>query len=148
VFAVAVSVVTGTVFGLALAWLMSRFDLIGTLRQEGRGSSGSRERARARQILVISELALSLVLLIAAGLLLRSFWDLFKVQPGFNPNRVMAIQTWLPGPNDPSADIYRSATQEAVLVREILRRSRTLPGVEEAAAGDEAALPLGHSQPG
>ncbi|WP_263415976.1 ABC transporter permease [Terriglobus albidus] len=148
VFAVAVSVVTGTVFGLAPAWLMSRFDLIGTLRQEGRGSSGSRERARARQTLVISELALSLVLLIAAGLLLRSFWDLFKVQPGFNPNRVMAIQTWLPGPNDPSADIYRSATQEAVLLREILRRSRTLPGVEEAAVGDEAALPLGHGQPG
>jgi putative ABC transport system permease protein len=147
-FAVAVSVAAGTVFGLAPAWLMSRFDLMGTLRQEGRGSSGSRERSRARQILVISELALSLVLLVAAGLLLRSFWDLFKVQPGFNPDRVMAVQTWLPGPNDPSADIYRSATQESVLVREILRRSRTLPGVEEAAVGDEAALPLGHSQPG
>src|SRR5580692_4329503 len=61
VFALAVSVAAGSVFGLAPAWLMSRFDLIGTLRQEGRGSSGSRERARARQILVISEFALSLV---------------------------------------------------------------------------------------
>jgi putative ABC transport system permease protein len=119
--------------------------LIGTLRQEGRGSKGSPERSRARQILVISELALSLVLMVAAGLLLRSFWDLFKVQPGFNPDRVMAIQTWLPGPNDPSADIYRTATQESVLLREILRRSRTLPGVEEAAVGDTTALPLGHS---
>src|ERR1700676_4878709 len=59
----------------------------------------------------------------------------------------MAIQTWLPGPNDPSADIYRSATQESVLLREILRRSRTLPGVEEASVGDVAALPLGHSHP-
>jgi putative ABC transport system permease protein len=59
----------------------------------------------------------------------------------------MAIQTWLPGPNDPSADIYRTATQESVLVREILRRSRTLPGVEEAGVGDVAALPLGHSHP-
>ena len=85
--------------------------------------------------------------MVAAGLLLRSFWDLFKVQPGFNPDRVMAIQTWLPGPNDPSADIYRTATQESVLVREILRRSRTLPGVEEAGVGDVAALPLGHSHP-
>ena len=146
-FALAVSLVAGTVFGLAPAWLMSRSDLIGTLRQEGRGSSGSRGRSRARQILVISELALSLVLMVAAGLLLRSFWDLFKVPPGFNPDRVMAIQTWLPGPNDPTADIYRSATQEAVLLREILRRSRTLPGVEEAAVGDVAAFPLGHSQP-
>jgi predicted permease len=146
-FALAVSVAAGTIFGLAPAWLMSRFDLIGTLRQEGRGSIGSVGRSRARQILVISELALSLVLMVAAGLLLRSFWDLFKVQPGFNPDRVMAIQTWLPGPNDPSADIYRTATQESVLLREILRRSRTLPGVEEVGIGDVAALPLGHSHP-
>jgi hypothetical protein len=68
------------------------------------------------------------------------------VQPGFNPERVMAIQTWLPGPNDPTADIYQTATQESVLLREILRRGRTLPGVEEAAIGDEAALPLGHNR--
>jgi putative ABC transport system permease protein len=92
-------------------------------------------------------LALSLVLMVAAGLLLRSFWDLFAVQPGFNPDRVMAIETWLPGPNDPTMDPYRTAAQEAVLLREILRRSRTLSGVEEAAVGDEDALPLGHSQP-
>jgi predicted permease len=146
-FALAVSVAAGTVFGLAPAWLMSGADLIGTLRQEGRGSSGSRERSRARQILVISELALSLVLMVASGLLLRSFWDLFKVRPGFNPDRVMAVETWLPGPNDPAADNYRTATQESVLLREILRRSRTLPGVEEAAVGDLAAVPLGHSNP-
>jgi len=88
------------------------------------------------------------VLMVAAGLLLRSFWDLFAVQPGFNPDRVMAIQTWLPGPNDPTMDPYQTATQESVLLREILRRSRTLPGVEEAAIGDEASLPLGHSDPG
>jgi predicted permease len=147
-FALAVSVAAGTIFGLAPAWLMSRFDLIGTLRQEGRGASSSLGRSRARQILVISELALSLVLMVAAGLLLRSFWDLFAVQPGFNPERVMAIQTWLPGPNDPTTDPYQTATQESVLLREILRRSRTLPGVEEAAIGDEASLPLGHSDPG
>jgi predicted permease len=146
-FALAVSVAAGTVFGLAPAWLMSRFDLIGTLRQEGRGAGGSRQRSGARQILVISELALSLVLMVAAGLLLRSFWDLFKVQPGFNPDRVMAIETWLAGPNDPTMDPYQTASQEAVLLREILRRSRTLPGVEEAAVGDGDALPLGHSHP-
>ncbi len=146
-FALAVSLVAGTAFGLAPAWLMSRLDLTGTLRQEGRGSRGSRERSRARQVLVVTELAFSLVLMVAAGLLLRSFWDLFAVQPGFNPDRVMAIETWLPGPNDPTMDPYRTATQEAVLLREILRRSRTLPGVEEAAVSDEDALPLGHSEP-
>src|SRR5271155_1191125 len=145
-FALAVSAIAGIVFGLAPALLMSRFDLTGTLRQEGRGSSGSRERSRARQVLVVSELALSLVLMVAAGLLLRSFWDLFKVQPGFNPTRVVAVENSLPNPNDPKTDVYRTATQEGVLLREILRRNRTIPGVEEAAVSDQAAVPLGHSQ--
>ncbi len=145
-FAIAVSTAAGIVFGLAPAWLISRTDLIETLKQDGRGSKGSRGRSRARQILVISELALSLVLMVAAGLLLRSFWDLYKVQPGFNPDRVMALQTWLPGPNDPNADKYLTAKQEAPLVREILRRSRTLPGVEQVALGDTSALPLGHGR--
>jgi predicted permease len=143
-FAIFVSAASGTIFGLAPAWLMSRIDLTGALRQEGRGSSGSRGRSRARQILVVSELALSLVLMVAAGLLLRSFRDLLKVQLGFNPTRVMAVETTLPNPNDPNTDIYRTATQESVFLREALRRTRTLPGVEETAASDTAALPLGH----
>jgi putative ABC transport system permease protein len=146
-FALVLSVIAGTVFGLAPAWLMSRLDLTATLRQEGRGAGGSRQRSRARQVLVVTELALSLVLMVAAGLLLRSFWDLFAVLPGFNPDRVMAIETWLPGPNDPTMDPYQTATQETVLLRELLRRTRTLPGVEEAAVGDETALPLGHRDP-
>ena len=145
-FAIVVSVAAGTIFGLAPAWLTSRLDLTATLRQEGRGSNGSRRRSRLRHVLVIGELALSLVLMVAAGLLLRSFWDLFKVQPGFNPTRVMAIETSLPNPNDPKTDIYRTATQEGVLLREILRRNRTIPGVEETAVSDRAAIPLGHSQ--
>jgi putative ABC transport system permease protein len=143
-FAIAVSLAAGTIFGLAPAWLASRLDLTSTLRQEGRGSGGSRQRSRARRVLVICELALSLVLMVAAGLLLRSFWDLFKVQLGFNPTRVMAIETRLPNPNDPSTDIYRTATQESVFLREALRRIRTLPGVEETAVSDRAAIPLGH----
>ena len=117
-----------------------------TLRQEGRGSHGSRQRSRLRHILVIGELALSLVLMVAASLLLRSFWDLFKVQLGFNPSRVMAVETSLPNPNDPKTDIYHTATQEAVLLREVLRRNRTIPGVEETAVSDRAAIPLGHGQ--
>jgi putative ABC transport system permease protein len=145
-FAITVSIAAGITFGLAPAWLTSRTDLIETLKQGGRGSKGSPGRSRARQILVISELALSLVLMVAAGLLLRSFWDLYRVQPGFNPDRVIALQTWLPGPNDPSVDKYRSAAQEAPLVREILRRGRTLPGVEQVALGDTSALPLGHGR--
>jgi predicted permease len=145
-FAVAVSAAAGTIFGLVPAWLASRLDLTGTLRQEGRGAGGSLQRSRARRVLVVSELALSLVLMVAAGLLLRSFWDLFKVRLGFDPNHVMAVQTWLPVPNDPKTDIYKTATQEAVLLREVLRRSRALPGVEEAAVGNIDALPLGHGR--
>lgn len=145
-FAVVVSVVAGTVFGLAPAWLASRLNVMATLRQEGRGSSGSRRRSRLRHVLVIGELALSLVLMVAAGLLLRSFWDLFKVELGFNPTRVVAIQTSLPNPNDPQTDVYRTATQEGVMLREVLRRIRTLPGVDETAVSDRAAIPLGHGQ--
>jgi putative ABC transport system permease protein len=58
----------------------------------------------------------------------------------------MAIETWLPVPNDPKTDIYSTATQESVVLREILRRNRTLPGVEETAVGDRAAIPLGHGK--
>jgi predicted permease len=145
-FAIVVSVAAGTIFGLAPAWLTSRLNLAATFRQEGRGSKGSRRRSRLRHVLVIGELALSLVLMVAAGLLLRSFYDLFKVQPGFNPTRVMAIETSLPVPNDPKTDIYRTATQEGVLLREVLRRNRTIPGVEETAVSDRAAIPLGHGQ--
>ena len=145
-FAIIVSVAAGIIFGLAPAWLTSRRNLTVTLGQEGRGSSGSRQRSRLRHVLVISELALSLVLMVAAGLLLRSFWDLFRVPLGFNPSRVVAIETTLPNPNDPKTDVYRTATQEAVLLREVLGRNLTLPGVEETAVSDRAALPLGHGQ--
>jgi predicted permease len=84
--------------------------------------------------------------MVAAGPLLRSFWDLFKVPLGFNPTRVVAIETSLPNPNDPNTDIYHTATQEAALLREVQRRNRTIQGVEETAVSDRAALPLGHGK--
>src|SRR5271154_870636 len=143
-FALVASLLAGAIFGLAPAVQASRLDLIPMLKQEGRGSTGSGEQSRTRRVLVVTEFALSLVLMIAAGLLLHSFWDLLNVQPGFNPQNVMAVRTWLPVPNDPSTDIYGTAAQEARLLREILRRGRTLPGVEEVAIGDLAAVPLGH----
>jgi predicted permease len=65
---------------------------------------------------------------------------------GFRPENVIAVQTWLPIPNDPQTDIYRTASQEAPFVREVLRRGNVLPGVEEIAIGDMESLPLGHSQ--
>jgi predicted permease len=124
----------------------SRANLIRTLRLKGRGSKGSTEQTRTRRLLVITEFALSLVLMIAAGLLLRSFWDLFKVRLGFNPEHVMAVRLWLPVPNDPKTDIYGTPAQEAPFLRELLRRSESLPGVEEAALGSSAAIPLHHDR--
>jgi predicted permease len=145
-FALFTSLFAGAIFGLAPALHAGRSNLNHFLNQEGRSSTGSGEQARTRRVLVVTEFALSLVLMIAAGLLLHSFWDLLNVRPGFNPRNVMAVRMWLPIPNDPQTDIYRTAAQEAVFLRELLHRSRALPGVEEVAVGDLAAFPLGHDR--
>ena len=145
-FALFLSVVAGILFGLAPAVQASRLNLTDKLKAEGRGTTGSGGQARTRRLLVVTEFALSLVLMIAAGLLLRSFWDVFNVGLGFNPQNVMAVRTRLPVPNDPKTNIYRTAAQEAVLVREMLRRGRTLPGVEEAAVGSIGSVPLNHGR--
>ncbi len=145
-FALTASVVAGMIFGLAPAWQTGRLDLTHMLKLEGRGSKGSVQQTDARRALVVAEFALSLVLMIAAGLLLRSFWDLYKVPLGFDPQRVMAVRTWLPVPNDPATDIYGSAAQEAPFLRELLRRGRALPGVEQAALGSDASIPLNHDR--
>src|SRR5258706_151175 len=145
VFALGASVLSGVVFGRVPAWHAGRLDLTHMLKVQGRGSTGSGEQARTRRVLVITEFALSLVLMIAAGLLLRSFWDLLNVRLAFNAQNVMAVRTRLPDPNDPKADLYGSPAQEAPFLREVLRRGRTLPGVEEVALGDTASIPLDES---
>ncbi|HET9402168.1 MAG TPA: ABC transporter permease [Candidatus Acidoferrales bacterium] len=141
-FALLVSLIAGAIFGLAPALHAGRLDLIHALRQEGRGSTGSSEQARTRRALVVTEFALSLVLMIVSGLLLRSFWMLQHVPLGFAASDVMCIRTWLPVPNDPSTDVYGTPAKEAPLLREALRRVRALPGVEEAAIGDLQSIPL------
>jgi putative ABC transport system permease protein len=145
-FALIASCVAGAIFGLAPVLQTGRLDLTPTLRQEGRGSRGSAKQSRTRRVLVVMEFALSLVLMIVAGLLLRSFWQLMEVRLGFNPQHVMAVQTWLPVPNDPATDIYQTPAQEAPMLRELLRRGQALPGVEQAAVGDSNALPLNHDR--
>ena len=143
-FALGVSVLAGVFFGLAPALQASRQDPIHVLRQEGRGSKGSKSQTWTLSALVVTEFALSLVLLIAAGLLLRSFWDLFNVRLGFDPESVMAVQVWLPAPNDPSTDIYGTPSQQGQFIRELLRRGLLLPGVKEIAVGSAGAIPLNH----
>src|SRR5262249_3775426 len=145
-FALCAAVFSGVVFGLAPAFQAGRLDLHQAFKQEGRGSAGSAQRARTRRGLVITEFALSLILMIAAALLLRSFWDLLNVRVGFNPGNVMAGRAQLPYPNDTSIDKYATAAQEAPFVRELTRRCMSLPGVEEVALGDPAAIPLDTTQ--
>jgi len=145
-FALAASLFCGVIFGLAPALSARRLDLTHALKREGRGSTGSREQARTRRALVITEFAMSLVLMIAAGLLLHSFWDLLNAQLGFNPENVMTIKTRMPYPNDAKVDVYPTAKQQTLFFREVLRRCKQLTGVQEAAMGDLGALPLGHDR--
>jgi predicted permease len=144
-FALVSSLVTGAIFGLAPALHAGRLDLTHALKESARGSTGSGEQARTRRLLVITEFALSVMLMIAAGLLLRSFWDLLSVRLGFDPQNVIAVRTRLPAPNFPKNDLYLNAAQETVFLREVLRRTRTLPGVQEVAIGDTASIPLDQS---
>src|SRR5438046_9739778 len=83
--------------------------------------------------------------MIAAGLLLRTFWDLLKVQLRFSPQSVISVRTRLPAPNDPGIDRYATASQEAPFVQELIRRCAMLSGVEEVAIGDTASIPLDES---
>ncbi len=145
-FALVASLVAGVIFGLAPALHAGRLDLTHILKLEGRALSGSRQQSRTRCVLVVTEFALSLVLMITASLLLRSFWDLLNARLGFNPQSVMTVRTRIPYPNDSKADNYATVSQSAPFVREILRRSKMLPGVEEAAVGDFGAVPLGHDR--
>ncbi len=144
-FALTAALVSGVIFGLAPALQVGRLDLSYALNQEGRGSAGSRDRTRTRRLLVVTEFALSLVLMIAAGLLLHSFWDLVNVQLGFNPQRVMTVRTRLPSPNDPTIDKYANSAQETPFLRELIRRCKSLAGVEQVAVGDTASVPLDES---
>ncbi len=92
-----------------------------------------------RATLIISEMALTVVLMIGAGLLMRTFWRLLHEDPGFNPANVVVSSIWLPVPNEPRVDPYLGIAHQAPVLRELLRRARTIPGVE--LAGITSVLP-------
>jgi predicted permease len=140
-FTFGVSLVTGILFGLAPAWRAIQVDLTASLKaggRRGRGDTGlSLSRHRLRGLLVVSELALSLMLLIGAGLLIRSFVRLQNVPPGFNPDRVLSMQVAAAGRH------YRDDKVVIQFYREIESRIAHLPGV--LATSTISALPLGGS---
>jgi predicted permease len=131
-FAALVSLVTGFVFGLAPAIQSTRSALIDTLREGARGSGYSIKTHRLRGLLIVSEMALTVMLMIGAGLLMHTFWRLLQQGPGFNPAGVVVSSIWLPQPNDPQTDPYKGIARQGPFFRELLRRARAIPGVELA----------------
>ncbi len=133
VFTLGVSVITGLAFGVAPAIQAWRADVNAALKEEGRGDTGG-HRNWFRHLLVVSEVALALVLLIGAGLLIQSFSRLMEVNPGFRADGVLTFQVTLTG--------AKSSPQKVNFVEQIVERLKALPGVQTAAATD--SLPLTH----
>jgi putative ABC transport system permease protein len=127
IFTAVVCVVTGVVFGLAPALQASRADLQDALKEGGRNAVGSAVRNRVRAVLVVVEVALSLVLLVGAGLLGKSFLLLSEVRPGFEPEHVLSTGLSL------AKAKYPQPEQQQAGFAEILRRAAAVPGVEAAA---------------
>ena len=125
-FTAGLSVLTGVVFGLLPAWQASRPDLLAVLREGGR-SVGGAARRRFRDGLVVAEIALSLVLLVGAGLLLRSVLALQGAEPGFRTDRLLTMEFRLP------TSRYTEPAQMAAFFHAILERMRAVPGVESVA---------------
>ena len=141
-FVFLVSTVTGLLFGLVPALQASRPDVVVNLKDGGRGAGLGARHHRFRSALVIVEFALSLVVMIGAGLLLRSFGRLLEVNPGFNPSNVLMARIWLPVPNNPELDPYRPVEKRVAFVKEILQRTSAMPGVQYAAVGGGNGVPM------
>jgi predicted permease len=141
-FAFVISIFTGVLFGLAPALQTSSPNQVENLREGGRGSGASRRHSRLSRILVGSEVALSIILLAGAGLLLRSFWRVLQVRPGFNPSHLTTVQIWIPQPNDPAMDPYGPMEKRSAFLMEVYRRVAALPGLEQSAIAGNDTLPM------
>jgi len=136
-FTLGISIVTGLIFGLVPALQASRFDLNQSLKEGVRGMTTGVGQNRLRSLLVVAEVAMALVLLIGAGLLMKSFVRLLDVKPGFNPANVLTFEIQLP--NLPPSRYERNEAQTAFF-QQLMTRLQALPGVENA--GGVLSLPL------
>lgn len=134
-FAAGVSLMTALIFGLAPAIQASRINLQVVLKGGGRSETAGRRRQRVRQVLVVSEIALALVVLVGAGLLVRSFVTLLHTDPGFTPDKGLALEVSLG---------RLPAAERTVFVDQVLERVSTLPGVQSVAVS--SALPFHDNQ--
>ena len=136
-FAVAISALTALLFGLTPALWVPRGGLTSSLKGERWSGTGGRERGYLRDGIVVAEVALAVVLLVGAGLLIRSFLYLMRIDPGFNPQNVLTMNISLPDSR------YQNAATMIAFERQTLERLRGLPGVKSASS--VYGLPLGHS---
>ncbi len=127
---VCVSLLTGLVFGLAPAWQSARLNLNEMLKEGGRSATEGAGKRRWRNLLVISELAMAVMLLIGAGLMVNSFWRLQRVDPGVDRRQTLIMQIPLGGPR------YAQPQQVNAFYDQLLGRVKTLPGVRAAAVSN------------
>src|SRR5262249_34100419 len=119
--------------------------LSSAIREGGRGSGYSAKTGRLRDLLIVSELAVAVILMVGAGLLLRTLRDLLQENPGFNPTQVVTANIQLPHPNESEMDPYLDIPHRAAFDRELLRRMKAIPGVELVAI--TSALPSTNNNP-
>ena len=141
-FALLVSLLAGLGFGLVPALQSSKTEIAVAIREGARGSGTSGKTNRLRGLLIASESALAVVLMVGAGLLLRTFWGLLQENPGFNPSRIVAANLYLPVPNNPDMDRYAKPEILNSFVREAVRRVSAIPRVDLASMTTD--LPVTH----
>ncbi|HEY7179984.1 MAG TPA: ABC transporter permease [Blastocatellia bacterium] len=129
-FTAAVTLLTGVIFGIVPALQASRPNLSETMNEMGRGSTEGRRRQFVRGALVVTEVASALVLLVGAGLLIKSFWRLQNVDPGFNPAGALTMSVSLPRTK------YPEETQRVAFFQQLLEKVGALPGVQSAGAAN------------
>ncbi len=140
-FTLAVSLLTGVLFSIAPAWRASRVNITSTLKEAGRGSGAGASGRRFRSVLVVAEVALSLVLLAGAGLMIRSLLALYSSDLGLRPENVVTMRITMPPAR------YSDAARVRSFDRELLARVRALPGVRAAGLSlfpplDGSAFPI------
>jgi predicted permease len=136
-FTLSIAILTGLILGLASALQVPAYGVHDSLKEANRGSSGGRRHNRIRATLVVAEIAFTCVLLVGAGLLMRSFLRVLDVDLGFRPERAAALRV------DPSSG-YSTRTRRNAYVDEVLRLVKSVPGIE--AAGVTDVLPLGQNR--
>ena len=134
-FIFGVTILAGLLFGLVPALQSSRFNLNDTLKESGRSGAASGTRNRIGGLLIVSEVALSFVLLAGAGLLIKSFMHLREISPGFQPDNVLTMRLSLPPGK------YKQGEPRAQIFQQLIAQVKTVPGVQSA--GAVLSLPLG-----